>query len=732
MNSLSRRKFLKVSGAAIASAAVVGGSTKIVLKGRDESVRQPIKNLQKIPTYCGVCFWKCGVIASIADGKLWKIDGNPDDPLSNGMICPRGIGGVSAHFNQERLKTPLIRKNKRGKDEWVTASWDEALDYIAEKMQTIKKNYGPESMALFSHGIGGTFFKHTFRAYGSRNITAPSFAQCRGPRDIGFILTFGDQVGTPEITDIKNSKCLVFIGCHLGENMHNTQVQEFSEAMKNGASLIVVDPRFSVAASKAKYYLPIKPGTDLALLLAWMNLIVKEKLYDVDYVEYYGFGFEQFAAEIAQYTPEWAAAETGIEADLIKVTAREMARHKPATLIHPGRRVTWYGDDTQRSRAIALLNALMGSWGRKGGFYIPVRYSIPKYPYPAYPKPARPPVDNPDNRHPFTKGLTITTGIREATITGKPYPIKGWIIYATNLLEALPDQAATIEAMKSLDLLVVVDTVPSEITGWADVILPESTYLERHDELSNAPFRKSFISLRQPVVKEPGDQKPNWWMAKKLAEKLKLEKYYPWNHVEEYLDTRLKNAGLSLKELQKTGVIKEDKEAFYEGEDELEFYTPSEQIEFYSEQLQDEGLDPVPKFVRPEVPPSGYFRLISGRSPVHTFSQTQSFSLLNNFEDENELWVNPTIADQAGLKNGVYIKLKNLDGVVSSQVKVKVTSRIRTDCVYMVHGFGQAARHMKSTLHKGASIAQLTTRYKTDPIMGGTGVNVNFVTFEQV
>ena len=204
-------------------------------------------------------------------------------------------------------------------------------------MQKIKAEYGPEAVALFSHGIGGNFLKHTLKAYGSPNISAPSFAQCRGPRDVGFELTFGDPVGSPERTDIRNARCLVLIGSHLGENMHNTQVQEFAEAVGNGASIIVVDPRFSVAASKAKHFLPIKPGTDIALLLAWMNVIVGEELYDKDYVEAYGFGFEAFAAEVAPFTPEWAYPETGIEPALIRETAREMARHRPATLVHPGR-----------------------------------------------------------------------------------------------------------------------------------------------------------------------------------------------------------------------------------------------------------------------------------------------------------------------------------------------------------------------------------------------------------
>ncbi|MDP3180251.1 MAG: molybdopterin-dependent oxidoreductase, partial [Bacteroidota bacterium] len=360
-----------------------------------------------------------------------------------------------------------------------------------------------------------------------------SFAQCRGPRDVGFELTFGEAIGSPERTDIENAKCIVLIGSHLGENMHNTQVQEFASAVQNDASVIVVDPRFSVAASKAKYYLPIKPGTDTALLLAWMNVIVSENLYDVDYVTKYGFGFEQFAAEISQFTPEWAYPETGIEPELIRASAREMAMHKPASLVHPGRHATWYGDDTQRSRAIALLNALLGSWGRKGGFFYPASYSLPDYPYPAYPTPTKEKLDNPGKKYPFASE-EITTGIREATITEKPYPIKGWFVYATNLIHALPNEKETIEAIQNLDLMVVVDVIPSEIAGWADVVLPESVYLERYDDLHMSAFKETFIGIRQPVVESPADQKPNWWIAKKLAEKLGLGNYYPWNHIEDY------------------------------------------------------------------------------------------------------------------------------------------------------------------------------------------------------
>ena len=277
-----------------------------------------------------------------------------------------------------------MRRRKRGDEEWMEVTWDEALNFIAgEDAKNQSATTVPKRSPFSLTASAELFSSIRLKAYGVINIAAPSFAQCRGPRDVGFSLTFGEDVSSPERTDIRNARCLVLIGSHLGENMHNTQVQEFAEAIGKRRSIIVVDPRFSIAAGKAKYYLPIKPGTDLALLLAWMNVIVNEGLYDKEYVATIRVRLRAVCRFRRTYTPEWAYPETGIEPELIRSTAREMARYKPATLVHPGRHVTWYGDDAQRSRAIALLNALLGSWGRKGGFYYPVSMDVPGYPYPA-------------------------------------------------------------------------------------------------------------------------------------------------------------------------------------------------------------------------------------------------------------------------------------------------------------------------------------------------------------
>jgi len=730
MNTLSRRKFLKITGATVGTAAAAAATLRAARASQMPAATSD-PGVRTVPTFCDVCFWKCGAIAHVRGGQLWKIEGNPLDPLSNGRLCPRGSGGIGAHADPDRLLAPLMRRRNRGEEEWVEVTWDEALGHIAEKMSAIKARYGPEAVALFSHGIGGNFLKHTLRAFGSPNIAAPSFAQCRGPRDVGFRLTFGEDVSSPERTDIRNAHCIVLLGSHLGENMHNTQVQEFAQAIAQGAAVIVVDPRFSVAASKAKHYLSIRPGTDLALLLAWMNVLVRERLYDAEYVAAYGYGFDQLVAHLQRFTPEWAYPETGIEPDRIRATAREMARYRPATLVHPGRHVTWYGDDAQRSRAIALLNALLGSWGRRGGFYTPVSMDVPAYPAPPYPVPQREKVDNPNRRYPFAHE-TITTGIREATLTGQPYPMKGWLVYATNLLHALPDERETIQAIQNLDLMVVIDVIPSEVAGWADVVLPEAIYLERFDDLNVEWFREPFIALRQPVVEAPHEQKPNWWIAQKLAQKLGLGHYYPWATIEEYLRARLEAGGFSYDELKQRGIIRGKKQPVYFEEGvPAEFPTPTGKIEFYSHQLAEAGFDPMPVYRPPAAAPAGFYRLLYGRAPVHSFSRTHTNRILTDMMSENEVWVNPGTARRHGLENGRMVRLRNQDGVVSNQVRVKVTERIRADCVYMVHGFGHTAKGLRHAFGKGASDAQLITRYVTDPLMGGTAMNVNFVTFEQ-
>lgn len=727
MTQFSRRRFLTVSTATLGGAGLATQWQPLI--NMAHAAGEPAAGtVTTIPTFCEMCFWRCGGIAHLRDGKLWKFEGNPKDPQSMGRLCPRGTGAVGAHYDPDRLRQPLMRVGERGKEQWKAVSWDEALNFVAEKMNKIKAEHGPESVALFNHGFGQRFFQHVLKSWGVINYAGSSYAQCRGARDVGFLLTYGAGVGSPEPTDIKNTDCLVLIGSHLGENMHNSQVQEFAQAVERKVPVIVVDPRFSVAASKAKYWLPVKAGTDLALLLAWMNLLVTEGRYDKAFVDQYGHGFDKFAAELKPYTPEWAAEQCDVPADLIRAAGREFASHRPASIIHPGRRVNWYGDDTQRSRAIALLNALLGNYGRNGGLFVSQGMKMAPYPLPKYPEHSKPRLDGAEGDiYPFADE-GVTTAIRASTISGKPYPIKGWFVYSANLMQALPNAEETIKAIQQLDLLVVCDTMPGEMAGWADVILPDTMFLERHDELLTGFGRNGWAALRQPVVAPPHDQKPAWWIAKQLGEKLGVGAAMPFKDMEEYLSFRVEKSGHSWAKLKQEGVIlAEHKPITVEEGLELKFDTPSGKVEFWSDQLAAKGFDPVPKYTKhPEAPP-GHFRLITGRAPGHTFSRTQTNPLLHDLMPENEIWVNARTAATLGIKNRDYVKLKNQDGIVSNRIRVKATRRIREDTLYMVYGFGHTNKMLKTAYLKGASAAGLNTRYATDPIMGATSIHGNFV-----
>ncbi|MFH1277309.1 MAG: molybdopterin-dependent oxidoreductase [Candidatus Eisenbacteria bacterium] len=735
MPRVTRRGFIKIGGGAAAGIAVGGGLLTDWWGADGDVVHDPGTDGDRVvPTFCELCFWKCGVLAHVKNGRVTKLTGTPAHPRSRGRLCPRGTGGMGLLYDPDRLKKPLIRREKRGEQVFDEVDWETALGKIADQMTRIRKEHGPEALALYTHGYGGSWFTHLMHAYGSPNIAAPSYAQCRGPREVGFQLTFGSGVGSPENTDMEHSRVITLIGSHLGENMHNTQVQDFARALDRGAELVVVDPRFSTAAGKARHWLPIKPGTDLALLLAWMHVIVNEGLYDREYLDRYATGLGELKNHVRDKTPEWAYTKTTIRPETIVETARFIAGARPASLVHPGRHVTWYGDDTQRSRAIAMLNALLGSWGRKGGFYFPSRLDLPRYPYTDYARGPRIPADMPRGTVYPLADQTLASGLCDASIPGQSeYDIKAWFVYGTNLIQSLPSPEKTKKAIQELEFMVAVDVLPAEICGWADVVLPESTYLERCDEVHAPPYKTPFLAIRQPVVEPMYDSKPGWWIAREIARRIGLADYFPWKDSEEYSKHRVHGGGYDCDALMKTGVVVGDMKPLYIEEGvEPAFATPSGKIELYSGQLADAGFAPIPDFTPPEEPPPGHYRLLFGRAPVHTFGRTTNNRFLSEIYSENSVWLNTRMAKEAGLRDGERAILVNQDEVRSEPVRVKVTERIRTDCVYMVHGYGHDAIGLKFARGRGASDSKLVTRSKTDPIMGGTGMNVNFVRIERV
>ncbi|MCX6543422.1 MAG: molybdopterin-dependent oxidoreductase [Acidobacteria bacterium] len=728
-NTVSRRRFL-------GTIAAVGAGTAATSTAVNAENHPPgwsgTQRVEKIATTCEMCFWRCGVLANVADGKVVRLEGNPDHPLTKGRLCARGNAGTSLLYDPDRLKFPLLRTGKRGEGQFRRISWNEALDFLASRLKAIAVEHGPESVALFPHGLSARFFSTLMKAYGTPNSAEPSFAQCRGPREVGYTLTFGRELGSPEPLDLEESRLIVLIGSHLGENVFTSQITAFATALSRGAKVIAVDPRFSTAASKADWWLPIRPGTDIALLLAWMNVLIAEGLHDQEYITRYAQGFNELATHVREFTPEWAAAITQLPAAQIRDTARAMGAAKPAVVVHPGRHVTWYGDDTQRARAMAILTALLGSWGRKGGIFLPTPIPKGAFDLPPFPDPPRGRADGAGTRYPLaSEELGVTNGLVDATVTGKPYPIKAWIVYGQNVLESIPEPQKTLKAIDALDLMVVVDVLPVEQINYADLVLPEATYLERYDSPSIVTTaRQPFVSVRFPACDPLYESKPGWWIAKETAKRLGLDAWFPWNTPDEHLATIIAPMDINGEELRARGAVAFPGRPYLDdraADSESPFPTGSGKIELFSRELENLGADPLPRYTPVEDPPAGYLRLIYGRAPVHSFARTQNNEVLNALMAENEAWLSTRSATDLGLREGDRVVLENTDGVRSLPVRVKVTEGIRQDCAYLVHGFGQRSKGLHRAFKRGASDTGLMTRVKVDPLMGGTGMRVNFV-----
>lgn len=726
---ISRRDWLRRSSVA-GVAVTAGGAAAAEPEGRPGW--QGASRVRQIATNCEMCFWRCGVLADVRDGKVVKLQGNPDHPLTQGRLCARGNAGTQLLYDPDRLKRPMLRTGARGEGKFQAISWDQALDFLASRLTELKRKHGAESVAFFPHGVAATFFSTVMRAFGTPNSAEPAFSQCRGPREVGYALTFGSGLGSPEPVDLEEAKLIVLIGSHIGENVFTSQVTAFSNGLARGAKLIVVDPRFSMAASKADWWLPIRPGTDIALLLAWMNVLLAEGSYDKEYVAQYAQGLPELAGHVRDFTPEWAEGITEIPAAQIRETARAMAAARPAVALHPGRHATWYGDDTQRARAMAIVTALLGAWGRKGGIFLPTAIPAGNPAIPPFPTPARERADGAGTTYPLAseeQGLTL--GLVRATLTAQPYPIKGWIVYGQNVLESIPQREQTLKAIGRLDLLVVVDVLPVEQVNYADLVLPEATYLERYDVPAVVTSAKRpFVAVRQPVTQPLYDSRPGWWIARETARRLGLDAWFPWRTPEEHLESVVRPLGINVRQLRARGAVSFDGRPYLadrQASDGPLFPTSSGKIELYSPALKQIGFDPLPRYTPVQDPPLGSFRLIYGRAPVHSFARSENNAWLDALMPENEVWVNQDVARDLRLAAGDRVVLENQDGVKSLPVLLRPTPGIRRDCVYMVHGFGQQARGLRLAFRRGASDTALMTRISIDPIMGGTGMRVNFV-----
>ncbi len=280
--NLSRRDFLKVGGAATTTLVMKRFIPPPVARSAYDAGSLNANGDGFIPSMCEMCVWRCGLLAEVKDGRIVKLDGNPEHPHSKGRLCTRGQSGLMNTYDPDRVLTPLIRTGKRGEGKYRKATWDEALDLVAGNMLGIKKKYGPEAMVFSStHNLSQPLFENLLYAFGSPNYGTQR-SLCFNAMIVSNLMTYGME--EPE-REYEKLKYIILTGRNLMEAISTSETGALSNAIARGVKVVYLDPRFTKTAAKASLWLPIRPGTDLAFHLALLNIIVSEELYNRAFVD---------------------------------------------------------------------------------------------------------------------------------------------------------------------------------------------------------------------------------------------------------------------------------------------------------------------------------------------------------------------------------------------------------------------------------------------------------------
>jgi thiosulfate reductase/polysulfide reductase chain A len=679
---------------------------------------------KEVYSLCFMCTVRCPIKVYVENDQVKWIEGNPHVPGMEGSLCPKGAAGIALLNDHERVQTPMIRTGPRGSGQWKNATWDEALDMVAEKLKGIIEKYGGQSVAFGERTNLSTHVSKTFmKAIGSPNHFTHD-ALCKGSVNTACRSLFG-YTDADMGMDYKNTKHIVLYGRNLFESIEVKAVNNLMDALENGAKITYIDPRVTVTATKAHRYWMIRPGTDLALNYALINVIVNERLYNKEYVDRWVLGLSALQAFVQPYTPQWAEKETGIPAQEIVSLAREVSQDKPSVIFHFGYRGSHYTTEIYMRRSIMILNSLMGSVEAKGGFFFkkgpgevgakPARkvtvQKFPKVDLPRFDQVGTPKFPLPDPNHGMAQMLP------SAILNEDPYPLKALFINRFEPIMSIPDANTTKKALDKLDLLVTIDINYSDIAWFSDVILPESTYLERTDCIQQANGLKPQMFLRRKAVNPRYDTRESAMILKQLGERIGIGQYFPYDTMEDLVRWQLEGTGFSLEDFETKGFVAfTDKQIFWDRKEGLKLKTPSGKIEFVSSLLEDKGFKSFPDYEPVASPPGNQFRLVTGRCALHTHVSTQNNPYLNERVSENLLWINKKKASGLGINDGDVVEVSSAQG--SGQLKAFVTELIHPEAAFMLHGFGHHAA--MATRSFGRGVADSVLEENVSDMIGGS------------
>ena len=629
-----------------------------------------MSEVKKVRTACRQCHGGCGVIAHVRNGKVIKVEGDPESPISRGTLCSKGLSVTQLAYHPDRILHPM-RKTSQG---WERISWSEALDTIAAKFNAVIEDYGPESIVV-GQGTGRDYESHLYRfanQLGTPNVLTAGH-MCYVSRVASTLITLGNL----PICDYEGGpKCIVAWGCNpQWTNPDEYKGEGFWRAYKKGAKLICIDPRKGFVAKKADLWLQLRPGTDAALAMGFHQVILEEELYDRTFTENYINGWDAFKERVQDYPLEKVQEITWVDKELIRNAARLYAKTKPAC-IHWGVPTEQTNNCADCTRTIAGLMAATGNLDAPGGnvLYVnPPTRTVAEF--------SRHKDLSKEQRAKRLGGNQYKLGARvafitpkvawEAILTGKPYPLKAGLLCGTNPVMTRANAGEVYQALDKLEFLTVVDFFMTPTADLADIFLPAGTWLEQ-DHVADNWKRHGFVIARQKCV-EIGEAWQDHKIFQELGKKMGQEW---WDTVDDALDYLLEPAGLTWEEFKKVGYLKG--EMVYHKYKERGFSTPTGKFELYSTVLEKWGYDPLPKYTElPESPVSKpelldrypYILDAGLRTPTFFHSANRNIPWLREIRPDPIVEIHPDTARKHGIEEGDWVYIESPRGGAKERAK---------------------------------------------------------------
>jgi anaerobic selenocysteine-containing dehydrogenase len=688
-----------------------------------------------IPTFCAMCGpgANCGVYAFNKNGRFTKVAGMKESPANNGGLCPKGYASPQWVYSPERLKYPLKRVGKKGEGKFQKITWNEAIEIIADTLKRQKEKYGPESLAMLSPARR-TYSDYMYRfliAHGSPNYGHSGI--CAMQRSFSFHYTVG---AWPIPVDYGKSDIILIWG---RQPFYSGPVMEDARALvsakERGAKIIAIKPSVEPDVGMADMWVPVRPGTDAALALAMLNVVVNEDLIDKEFVEKWCYGYDQLKYHVQKYPPTWAEKITGIPSEQITEIARTYATAKQAG-IDLGNGVEHTPSSNDAIRAVAILIAITGHLDRPGGnllglplskipkpksVHLSERYTqewVDKLVYPEFPRPFQP----------FVEGTSSAYyGLFDSVLTEKPYPIRAIIAPGSQSIVSTRGSKRVVEALKKLEFYVVVDVSRTADMDYADIVIPTATPYE-----IDHPFeiRGNWIMARNRVIQPLGDYKSIFEFFCDLGVNMGYGSDF-WNgRMVDSMNDQLKPFGITIDDLRKypTGIKYEMSPMKYE-KFETVFksksprlsgapFLPQGKVAIYNTSFKEAGFNPLPEWKEPPESITGtpeltekYPLVLSDyhTSICYTASWLRNVPYLRKILPFPTLHIHPDTASERGIKNGDWVRVESPYGWM--KVKAEIYPGIRPDTVMILHGWWQGCKELG---------------FKDYPLLDG-GANVNIM-----